>query len=113
MKIETFKISVACKDDVRREDLAASIYGFLNRNLVDTTYAYAAEVDGSTERKAPAAAETAARPADPPKKRRGRRAKAEILAATAGRGELITIERRGRMPIGANAPVDNGPVPEI
>lgn len=53
MKIETFKISIACKDDARREDLAASIFGSLNRNLMDTTYAYAAEVDGTPERKAP------------------------------------------------------------
>lgn len=107
MKIETFKISVACKDDARREDLAESIYGFLNRNLVDTGYAYAAEVDGSTERKAPEA-----KPADPPKKRRGRRSKAEILAAMGGAagGKVV---RRGQVPAGANAPANNGPAPVV
>jgi hypothetical protein len=110
MKIETFTVSVACKDDVRREDLAASIYGFLNRNLIDTTYAYAAEVDGSTASKAPDALKIAARPADQPKKRRTRRTKAEILAAMAGRGELTAVERRGQVPAGANAPAHSGPV---
>ena len=112
MKIETFKVSVACKDDVRREDLAASIYGFLNRNLIDTTYAYAAEVDGSTASKAPDALAIAARPTYPPKKRRGRRSKAEILAAKGGAADGRTI-RRGQVPTGANAPANNGPVPVV
>ena len=98
MKIETFKISVACKDDVRREDLAESIQGFLNRNMIDTDDAYGAEVDGFTESKAPAA-----KPAEPPKKRRGRRSKAELLAET-GKGGGLKVERRGNIPAGANAP---------
>ena len=112
MKIETFKISVACKDDVRREDLAASIFGFLNRNLMDTTYAYAAEIDGTPERKAPETETAGAKPADPPKKRRGRRSKAEILAAMGGAtgGKVV---RRGQVPAGANAPANNGPAPVV
>lgn len=112
MKIETFKVSVACKDDVRREDLAASIYGFLNRNLIDTTYAYAAEVDGSTASKAPDALAIAARPTYPPKKRRGRRSKAEILSAMGVEADGKVI-RRGQVPAGANAPAHGVPVPAM
>ena len=111
MKIEVFKISVACKDDVRREDLAATMTGLAER-LADTTYVYGVEVDGSTERKAPDVLDIAARPADPPKKRRGRRTKAEILAAKSG-PYVGKVVRRGQVPAGANAPVDNGPVPEV
>lgn len=97
MKIETFKISVACKDDMKRQDLAESIHGFLNRNLVDTTYAYGAEIEDADLMK------TLPKQPGQPRKRRGRRAKAEILAELSGNGEL-KVERRGHVPAGANAP---------
>lgn len=87
MKIETFKISVACKDEVVRGDLAATMTGLAER-LADTTYVYGVEVDGSAESKAhPEANE------EPRKKRKyTRRPKApqnaEEGAETAARGGI-------------------------